>query len=162
MSLVHHTKSNSKLNNDSQLFQSHNNLKSNHIPKQTQEDILYHQQTSDSQDFQKVMKSNTKFNFADISIQPKLKISHHDDPYEKEADRIANQIMRMPSVSNEDEIWIQNNLENKIQKKCSSCKIKNKEEELKINRKSQSSSNNLYVSENISNQIMNNIECSMY
>ncbi|MGH9969842.1 MAG: DUF4157 domain-containing protein [Pyrinomonadaceae bacterium] len=30
------------------------------------------------------------------TIQPKLTISHPDDPYEREADRVADQVMRMP------------------------------------------------------------------
>ena len=97
-------------------------------------------QTLDNQEIQRMIKYGI--------IQPKLKISHTDDSYEREADRVAKQIMRM-SVS-EDETQIQNKSGNKIQRKCSSCEMKNKEmkeekEELKISRKSKPSYNNLEI-----------------
>jgi len=94
-------------------------------------------------------------------IQPKLKISQPEDPYEIEADRIADQIMRMP-VSDEDKIDVSDttNSTNNTHRKCSSCDMKNnlekeKEPELKISRKPQSSSFNLETSKEISNQIIN-------
>lgn len=34
------------------------------------------------------------FDFAKIGIQPKLKVSQPNDPYEQEADKIADQVMR--------------------------------------------------------------------
>jgi len=75
--------------------------------------------------------TNTSFNFFTIlitnQIHPKLKVSHPDDPYEIEADRVADQIMRM------------SNPDSQIHRKCSSCNMK-ADEELKIHRKSQSSS----------------------
>jgi hypothetical protein len=53
------------------------------------------------------MSTNIPFNFAKIDIQPKLKVSQPDDIYEQEADRVADQVMRMPlyesSISSESE-----------------------------------------------------------
>ena len=93
-----------------------------------------------NQTIQKLIKSRI--------LQPKLKISQPDDPYEREADRVADQIMRMPYVSHE----------NKIQrKKCSTCQMKDnekKEDELKISRKANLTNSNLTTSDEISNQIM--------
>ena len=43
----------------------------------------------------KSIETNSGFSFQNIPIQPKLKVSQPDDPYEKEADRMASQIMRM-------------------------------------------------------------------
>jgi len=105
----------------------------------------------------KSIENNPGFSFQNISIQPKLKVSQSGDPYEKEADRVADQIMRM-SISSEDKIAISDNEKpsNKIQKKCTACKTNKKmeEEELKIHRKSQPSSG-LKTSDEISNQITN-------
>jgi hypothetical protein len=36
---------------------------------------------------------------AAISVQPKLEIGAPDDEYEREADRVADQVMRMPDPS---------------------------------------------------------------
>lgn len=74
------------------------------------------------------------------SIQTKLKISKPGDIYEEEADRIAEQVMKMP-VS--DSLATVNNVkEQGIDRKCSACdaiKGEDEEEELNINRKSSTS-----------------------
>jgi len=123
-------------------LQSTHDMSSN----QTQQNILDLQQTLGNQEVQRMIKSGI--------IQPKLKISHSNDPYEREADRVADQIMRMSSVSDSIESGIQEP-HNKIQrKKCSGCEMKNDDKELKINRKSTSSSS-LETSDEVANQINN-------
>jgi len=61
------------------------------------------------------------------AIQAKLTVSQPDDPYEREADRVADQVMRMavPSFNNASGI---------VQRQCSSCE----EEEQKVQRKEES------------------------
>lgn len=65
-----------------------------------------------------------------VAIQPKLKVDPPDSPLEREADEVADKVMRMPdptiqriSLDEEDE-------ETKIQRKCAKC-----EEEDKLQRK---------------------------
>jgi hypothetical protein len=50
------------------------------------------------------------FDFAGIGIQPKLQVSQPGDPYEQEADLVAEQIMNKPHT------------DNAIQRKCITCK----------------------------------------
>lgn len=68
-------------------------------------------------------------------IQPKLKIGQPNDKYEQEADRVADQVMRMPepqkTSSNQSSIT-KNSSIGSIQRKCSAC---SKEDEL-VQRKS--------------------------
>ena len=119
---------------------SSNSTKSNKIINHNQKNQYFKTQTIGNQIIQKLIKSGI--------IQPKLKISQPDDPYEREADRVADQIMRMSIPQ-----------EKKIQRKnCSSCQMKDdkkKEDELKISRKPSSNNSNLTASSEISNQIMN-------
>lgn len=71
-------------------------------------------------------------------IQAKLKVSQPDDKYEQEADRIAEQVLRMPS--------------NQVSRKCTSCEMKEEDEEIKIHRKADSVGG-LGVSDNVANEI---------
>ena len=98
------------------------------------------------------LNNNTNFNFSNISIQPKLKVSQPDDPLEREADIVAEQIMRMSSSSydknkqNLDKNSILKNYNNNVQisRKCTKCEKEEKEEEnKKIFRKEKCSSCNL-------------------
>jgi len=146
LSLAFHTKSSksdSKNNNlKSSRSHSHNSYQN---LSQNQENTLHLQQELGNQEIQRMIKSGI--------IQPKLKISHPNDPYEREADKVADQIMRM-SVSDFIESDIQEP-HNKLQrKKCSECEMNEKEEEFKISRKSTSSSS-LETPDEISNQINN-------
>jgi len=129
------TPSDSKLNQT----KSHNNKSSKQT--HTHNKILHLQQKFDNQTIQRMIKSG--------SIQAKLKISQPNDPYEREADKVAEQIMRMSekneNISNKDKS------QDKVQRKLAG-KIKPKREELKISRKSKSSSN-LEASDEISNEI---------
>ena len=80
------------------------------------------QQTLGNQAVQRMMKSGI--------IQAKLKISHPNDVYEREADKVAEKIMRMASVSKEDKIEVPNDSLSRIQhKKCSNCQMKDRAKE---------------------------------
>jgi len=92
-------------------------------------------------------------NIPQSPIQPKLKISQPNNPYEIEADRVADQIMRM-SVSDSINLEISDKYESGIHRKCSKCKMMNKkDEELKISRKPLSSTSDLKVSDNFTSGI---------
>jgi len=121
----------SKLNNSKSSKSTNGNKKSHPNLSQKHENTRYLQQTLGNQEVQRMIKSGL--------IQAKLKISRPNDPYEREADRVAEQIMKT-SIS-QGETSIQNNSENKIHRKCSTCEMnEKKKEELKISRKPTSSS----------------------
>jgi len=120
-----YSKSSSKLNNPN----SHNNSSPNNA-LQSQNKISHLQHTLGNQSIQRMIKSGT--------IQAKLKVSHPNDPYEIEADRVANQVMRMADVNPKFEMSNKRN------------------DELKISRTSTTHSNSsLETSDDISNQINN-------
>lgn len=74
-----------------------------------------------------------RFSFESLTVQPKLKVSRPGDPYEQDADRIAEQVMRMsPVVSVDSPITAMK--EELIGRKCSACAIK--QENLRIGRNS--------------------------
>ncbi len=58
--------------------------------------------------------------FSRISIQPKLTVSQPDDPYEREADRVADEVMRMddPGVSGD---GVMRSLQDTIHRQCDAC-----------------------------------------
>lgn len=58
-------------------------------------------------------------------IQPKLRINQPGDKYEQEADRVAEQVIRMPELGSGGI----SNIEGKIQRKCTSCEKEEGEEE---------------------------------
>ncbi len=87
-------------------------------------------------------KNSSDFSFINLPIQPKLSVGAIDDPLEREADAVADTIMRMPEQSF-------------IQRKCDSC-----EEEDKLRRKpitsfiqKKSLQGGIVVSDSVSNQI---------
>jgi len=112
-------------------------------PAKNHNKIAHLQQTLGNQEIQRLVKDDT--------IQAKLKISQPNDQYEQEADRVANQIMRM---SNEEISVSDNNDADTIHRKCSSCQMK-QEEELEISRQFVSSNNNLEAPDEITPQINN-------
>ena len=67
---------------------------------------------------QKPCRSNMPFNFA--NIQTKLEVSQPGDIYEQDADRIAEQVMRIPS-SQESYLPINASMDTKVNRKCKSC-----------------------------------------
>jgi hypothetical protein len=82
-------------------------------------------------------ENKSRLSFQNIPIQPKLKISKPDDPYEKEADRVAEKIMKMPLTTSE--TISSKKDQDALHRKCSKCEMEN-EEKLDIHRQVQSSS----------------------
>jgi hypothetical protein len=120
--------------------------------------IKYHFDDKISSD--SMSKSNIPFNFA--NIQPKLKVSQPSDPYEQEADRIAEQVMSMSIHSKTDSsLPITRDYENKmVRRQCASCEKKKKklqdqdQKEISISRKKNvNNATNFAVSEQIANEI---------
>src|SRR5215212_4169292 len=122
-------------------------------------DPIFHlQQAIGNQTVQRLMSSNNTakgFDFAKISIQPKLKVSQPNDVYEQEADKVAENIM---SMTNDNPIATTfSHKEEKIDRKCAVCEMKEKEkkeEKLKISKKP-SNTSILEESDEISNEINN-------
>ena len=80
------------------------------------------------------MRSNIGFDFAKIDIQPKLRVSQPSDVCEQEADRIAEQVMRV-SDSNSITSAVPNKKED-INRKYAAYEVEEEEEEkMKISRK---------------------------
>ena len=81
------------------------------------------------------------------NIQPKLKISQPNDPLEKEADEVAEHVMRM---SSHEELYqpIRNLADKKINRKCKSCEKEEEESEelkkMKFSRKENKNSSYYY------------------
>jgi len=73
-------------------------------------------------------------------IQPKLSIGHADDPYEREADKVAEEVIRMPDKA--------------LQMKCTSCEDQDKIRQKPLIKQTATSGNsNFSVSPEISNKI---------
>jgi hypothetical protein len=91
------------------------------------------------------------------NIQTKLKVSQPGDDYEQEADRVAEQVMRMPSLKQPYFSTISDDDENKkIGRKCKSCEDEEDSEKFKISRKENSYlSNRVEASENAAIEISN-------
>ena len=72
-------------------------------------------------------RSDTSF-FGPSTLQPKLEIGSPNDPYEREADRVADQVMKMPDPGiqkfGDEEEELQMQRDPAIQMKCDSCKHK--------------------------------------
>ncbi len=85
------------------------------------------------------------FDFASIGVlHPKLKISQPTDEYEQEADRLAEQVMRIPSQSDSVMPMGATKKNEEIDRKCAGCELNEKEEnekELNISRKPSAASN---------------------
>jgi Domain of unknown function (DUF4157) len=107
-----------------------------HIPH-----TIYGNQSSDSiSNFPQVINNqevpeilaDVHFDFKQIGIQPKLKVSQPSDKYEQEADQVAEQIMRMLSPHRATRL-MDDSTGQVVRRKCSSCKIRDKDDEEKIN-----------------------------
>ena len=106
----------------------------------------------------KCPKCKAADHLADISkIQMKLKISQPNDSLEKEADRVAEQIVGTNYINSNIQADNKNKGNETQNRKCSKCKEENedKEEPIQISRK-----NNAYTNQNIqvSNEITNGIK----
>ena len=67
----------------------------NNLPMDSHDSIIHLQGIIGNQAVQGLMRSNIGFDFAKIDIQPKLRVSQPSDVCEQEADRIAEQVMRV-------------------------------------------------------------------
>ena len=116
-------------------------------------------QTMSNQEIQRLIKSGT--------IQASLKISHPNDPYEREADKVAATVMGMSenqdavnfkrhdnTISRQEEEMIQTKQDDAISRKCTSCQMNNNEDNVEISRKP-SSHDNSEVSGNFVQQLDN-------
>jgi hypothetical protein len=143
----------SSLTNHSSTSHRLNNIKA----RNSQDNTLYLKRTIDRQAEHRLIHSNSlEFDFAKIGIlQPKLKVSQPGDAYEQEADRIAEQVMKMSSSTH----IISTALGDKerIDRKCEACEMKKEDEEdekLNIGRK-QSNTSNFEMNDELANEIHN-------
>ena len=117
--------------------------------------IIHLQRTIGNQAIQRLLRSNALNDVKVTGIQAKLKISQPGDTYEQEADRVAEQVMKM-STSNDIALTISKE-EERIDRKCSTCEMKKENEEeknLDISRKP-STISNFEVSSEAINKISN-------
>jgi hypothetical protein len=137
---------------------THHHLDINNLNKDDSPDsILYLQRAIGNQAILRMMRSSTGFDFGKIGIQPKLKISQPGDEYEQEADRVAEQVMRMPMHESADPA--ENNIgEGHVNRKCAACELKEDEERknnLTISRKRSNNASLEGAYESTANEISN-------
>ena len=113
----------------------------NSLPITSHDSIMYLQRTIGNQAVQRLMRSNARNTGTRTGIQTKLKVSQPSDAYEQEADRVAEQVMRMPSKNQITSPILADKKEGII-RRCSSCKMKKEKEEesLQMSRKPSASS----------------------
>ena len=124
-----HSSSNSfdNTNKNYQLIYHTNNSSSFENNSYKYNNILNLQQTVGNQAIQRLIKSGI--------LQTKLKLSHPSDPYEQEADRIANQIMKNSNDSEPYQL-IGSQDGKRIYRKCKACEQEEDEKNrMKISRK---------------------------
>jgi outer membrane protein OmpA-like peptidoglycan-associated protein len=63
-----------------------------------------------------------------IGLQPKLAVSQPDDPHEREADRIAETVMRMAALPTATPFSVSHHRSGEAQRKCASCEEEEKQE----------------------------------
>jgi hypothetical protein len=132
--------------------------------KDSADNILYLQRAIGNQAVQRLINSDkVGFDFAKIGIlQPKLKVSQPNDVYEQEADRVAEQVMRMTDPSG---LVVPQGAaidEERIGRKCAACKMEEEEEkekedkELQISRKHSTSrdTSSLEANDKTTNEII--------
>ena len=71
----------------------------NNLALTTQDSIIHLQQTIGNQEVQRLLGSKARDDAMKRGIQTKLKLSQPGDIYEQEADRVAEQVMRMSSTN---------------------------------------------------------------
>jgi hypothetical protein len=143
--LAHQSKNNSRNRKTSTppTYYSSIHHRINNLNRDSPNSIFQLQQGSGNQAVQRLIRANNVgFDFAKIGIlQPKLKVSQSGDKYEQEADKVAEQVVRI-SVSSNLVMPIETTKdEGTINRKCAACETKEEEEEeedekqLNINRK---------------------------
>jgi hypothetical protein len=137
----------------------HNHHRINNLNRNSPDYILHLQQTIGNRSVQRLMPSKeAAFDFAKIGIlQPKLKVSQPGDEYEQEADKVAEQVIRMPISSDLATPIGTPKDEERVSRKCSTCDMKDEEEkenQLSIDRRTLSNSSGLEpTSDESTNQI---------
>ena len=105
------------------------------LDSESSDHIFHLERVIANQALQSLMHSNARgFDFSEIAIQPKLRVSQPEDEYAQEADRVANSVMRMSSHESPD---LNENIigEEQVNRKCSACEMKEDEKHLKVSRK---------------------------
>ncbi|MCC4769558.1 DUF4157 domain-containing protein [Methanosarcina sp. DH2] len=99
------------------------NQKPSHSSSESPADrMLQLQRTAGNQAVQRLIKSR--------ALQAKIRIGQPDDIYEREADRVAKQVMRMPELQVSKGIRISSHIRNKsVQRRCPECTKNNPEKE---------------------------------
>jgi hypothetical protein len=129
--LAHQSKS--EVTEGKSLMPAKSPSQNSNLIKTSDDSIIHLQHTIDNQTFQRPVHStnNAKgFDFGKIRIQPKLKVSQPEDEYEQEADKVAEQVMRMSAPG--PIVPIADTKEGQINRKCTACEMKNEEEEKKV------------------------------
>ena len=97
--------------------------------------------------------SGVHFNFA--NIQTKLKVSQHDDIYEQEANRIAEQVMMQMSPSESLAAVTTTDKDEKVNRKCKSCEDEEEEEKRMVHRKTDNTTDGYQIPKDILRSIGN-------
>jgi hypothetical protein len=134
---VHQNKNKVSDSENSTLVKPSRHLRVNNWAMTPHASIVHLQRTIGNQALQRLLHSNTRFDFARIGIHAKLNVSQPGNIYEQEADRVA---------------------EGHINRKCSACKMKKEkgeeEESLDITRKP-SAGTGFEVNNEVTNEISN-------
>lgn len=115
----------------------------NNLNRDSQDSIFQLQQAIGNQAVQRRLQFRSGLDFAKIGIQPKLKVSQPGDAYEQEADRVAEQVMRIP-ISSDSVVSKATSKDEGVDRKCGAGEMKEKKEDekqLNISRKPATVSN---------------------
>ena len=118
--------------------------------------IFHLQQGIGNQDVQKFLHSKAAgFDFAKVAIQPKLKINQPEDEYEKEADRVAEQVMKMAVPLDSAAPMRNAKYDNRIDRKCADCQTseESKENEAMEIMTKPSHLSKIEINDNVTNKI---------
>jgi hypothetical protein len=115
--------------------------------------IIHLQKSIGNQAVQKLMHANSGFD-SEIGIQTKLKMSCPGDAYEQEAEKVADQLMKMSSSESNPKLFSSTSNNKELdRKKSSEREMKEKKEKINISKKPSSNSSDLETSDEITNQV---------
>jgi outer membrane protein OmpA-like peptidoglycan-associated protein len=128
--VVHKNKANKESNSISSVTAKSSSHRNNKLTRGSQDSVFHLQRALGNQAVQRLDPSSSNeagFDFAKIGIQPKLKVSHPNDPYEREADRVAEEVVKsIPSASNP-VVHTGAAKTKRIDRKCATCEMNDKE-----------------------------------
>lgn len=155
--LAHQSKRNASIDSKMSTPAKHTSIPHNHINNLNEDSpsyILHLQRAIGNHAVQRKLHSHAEFDFAKNGIQPKLKISQPNDEYEQEANRVAEQIMRI-SGPLDSMTRIATTQGKRVGRKCTTCEMEEKEEEekLNINRKPSAYASNIEANDQVTNEI---------